>query len=67
MLVSAEVAGDRVRFIVADTGIGIAAEDLPRIFEEFVQIPGELQQARQGTGLGLPLAQDAGRAARAAR
>ena len=56
VLVSAEVAVDRVRFIVADTGIGIAAEDLPRIFEEFVQIPGELQQARQGTGLGLPLA-----------
>ncbi|MBE2315568.1 ATP-binding protein [Solirubrobacter sp. CPCC 204708] len=56
VLVSAEVLGPRVRFTVADTGIGIAADDLPRIFEEFVQIPGERQKARQGTGLGLPLA-----------
>ncbi len=56
VLVSAEVDERRVRFTVADTGIGIAPDDLPRIFEEFVQLPGELQQARQGTGLGLPLA-----------
>jgi signal transduction histidine kinase/CheY-like chemotaxis protein len=56
VLVTAEPGPERVRFTVADTGIGIAPEDLPRIFEEFVQIPGELQQPRQGTGLGLPLA-----------
>ena len=54
--VGAEVRGERVLFTVADTGIGIAEEHLPRIFEEFVQLPGELQRARQGTGLGLPLA-----------
>lgn len=58
VLVGAEVEGERVRFTVADTGIGIAADDLPRIFDEFVQIPGELQNARQGTGLGLPLARN---------
>ena len=56
VLISAEIEGEQVRFTVADTGIGIAPEDLPRIFDEFVQIPGELQQAGQGTGLGLPLA-----------
>jgi signal transduction histidine kinase/DNA-binding response OmpR family regulator len=44
-----------VIFRVADTGIGISAEDLERIFEEFVQIEGELQSQVKGTGLGLPL------------
>ena len=42
-------------FAVADTGIGVGAEDLPRIFEEFVQIEHPLQKAVKGTGLGLPL------------
>jgi signal transduction histidine kinase/DNA-binding response OmpR family regulator len=44
-----------VAFRVADTGIGIAPEDQERIFEEFVQIEGELQAGVKGTGLGLPL------------
>jgi signal transduction histidine kinase/CheY-like chemotaxis protein len=42
-------------FRVSDTGIGIAPEDQERIFEEFVQIEGELQAKVKGTGLGLPL------------
>ena len=54
VLVTAELDGSHVVFRVRDTGVGIAADDLARVFEEFVQIPGELQ--RQGTGLGLPLA-----------
>jgi signal transduction histidine kinase/CheY-like chemotaxis protein len=48
--------GDGVAFRVADTGIGIAPGDLARVFDEFVQIPGEHQRRRKGTGLGLPLA-----------
>ena len=38
---------------VADTGIGISQEDLPRIFEEFAQVgePGK----EEGTGLGLAI------------
>jgi signal transduction histidine kinase/DNA-binding response OmpR family regulator len=48
-------AQDWIIFRVADTGIGISAEDLERIFEEFVQIEGELQSQVKGTGLGLPL------------
>ena len=47
--------GDTVVFSVTDTGIGIAAEDLPRIFEEFGQIENPLQARSKGTGLGLPL------------
>jgi signal transduction histidine kinase/DNA-binding response OmpR family regulator len=55
--VSAELVdgGNRVLLRVADTGIGIAAADLDRVFEEFVQIPGPAQVGLKGTGLGLPL------------
>ena len=46
---------NRIEFAVADTGIGIAAEDQGRIFEEFTQIDSTLQRKVKGTGLGLPL------------
>jgi signal transduction histidine kinase/CheY-like chemotaxis protein len=44
-----------IRFLVADTGIGIAAESQQLIFEEFSQIENRLQHRVKGTGLGLPL------------
>jgi signal transduction histidine kinase/CheY-like chemotaxis protein len=47
--------GDTILFSVADTGIGIAAADRRRVFEEFGQIEGPLQAKVKGTGLGLPL------------
>jgi signal transduction histidine kinase/DNA-binding response OmpR family regulator len=46
---------DLVTFSVADTGIGIRAEDQARVFEEFIQINNPLQTRAKGTGLGLPL------------
>jgi signal transduction histidine kinase/CheY-like chemotaxis protein len=55
VVVRAVPDGEWVRLEVSDTGIGIAPDDLARIFEEFVQIPGELQREGHGTGLGLPL------------
>jgi signal transduction histidine kinase/DNA-binding response OmpR family regulator len=48
-------ANQEVLFAVSDTGIGIAAEDQPRIFEEFVQVDNPIQRRVKGTGLGLPL------------
>lgn len=51
-----ELATGRLQITVADTGIGIAEKDLPRIFEEFTQIDGDLQRTVKGTGLGLALA-----------
>jgi two-component system cell cycle sensor histidine kinase PleC len=40
---------------VRDSGVGIAAHDLERVFEPFVQADGNLDRANSGTGLGLPL------------
>jgi CheY-like chemotaxis protein len=45
----------RVFFRVRDTGIGIAAEDHARIFEEFGQLDTRMHRRVKGTGLGLPL------------
>ncbi len=54
--VSAAAAdGGSMRICVADTGIGIPAQDRERIFEEFTQVAGPLQSRVKGTGLGLPL------------
>ncbi len=53
--ITAAHTGERIRFAVADTGIGIAPEDQERIFEEFTQIENPIQRTQKGTGLGLPL------------
>jgi PAS domain S-box-containing protein len=54
-----EVRGDRqeklVHFTVWDTGIGIAKEDLQRLFQPFVQVDSSLAREAAGTGLGLAL------------
>jgi signal transduction histidine kinase len=44
-----------VIFRVRDTGIGIANNDLDRIFEEFSQVDSAVQRKVKGSGLGLPL------------
>ena len=54
--VSAQLYGDdRIRFAVRDTGIGIAAELLDTLFEDFTQVDSPLQKRFRGTGLGLSL------------
>jgi signal transduction histidine kinase/ActR/RegA family two-component response regulator len=47
--------GDTIRFAVQDSGIGIATQDIDRIFEEFGQLENRLQKGAKGIGLGLPL------------
>ncbi|HET8728818.1 MAG TPA: ATP-binding protein, partial [Alphaproteobacteria bacterium] len=57
---SVEVTIDRpangdLRIVVADTGIGIAQQDMGRVMEPFVQVENSMSRGRPGTGLGLPL------------
>jgi signal transduction histidine kinase len=48
-------AGDVVRVVVSDTGIGVRPEDHQRIFEAFEQVDSTHARAQTGTGLGLAL------------
>ena len=52
---TADPVADTVSLHVRDTGIGIAADDIDIIFQEFGQVAHRLQGRVKGTGLGLPL------------
>ena len=50
-----DINSPMIVFQVVDTGIGIAAKDLNRLFQPFVQIDSALNRQYEGTGLGLAL------------
>lgn len=56
--IRADVIGDQAFLSVADTGIGIDAESLGRIFDRFQQAESSSTRRRQGLGLGLALVKD---------
>ena len=45
----------QMRLSIADQGIGIAPENLERVFKEFEQIENPMTKKQSGTGLGLPI------------
>ena len=47
--------GDKIRFAVSDTGIGMSPEQLGKVFEEFTQADSSTSKNYGGTGLGLPI------------
>jgi signal transduction histidine kinase len=53
---------DDVAISVTDTGIGIAADQLERIFEPFVQVRRMVDPADHGFGLGLAISRQLARA-----
>ena len=55
VLISAQNRGDFIEVKVADTGVGIAKADLPRVFDKFFRIRTEYTRKVVGSGLGLPL------------
>ena len=54
--INARPTNGSVEISVTDTGIGIAQEDQPKIFEEFRQVGSDNAKKIEGTGLGLTLA-----------
>lgn len=61
ILVRGHLNGDTAEFSIADTGIGIADENLQRIFEPFWQVQQSATRRAGGTGLGLSVSRSLAR------
>ena len=55
LLITARRRGDRIRIDIVDSGIGIPAENLENIFEEFFQVGNPARDRTHGLGLGLAI------------
>ncbi|MDA7415924.1 ATP-binding protein [Xenophilus arseniciresistens] len=55
LLVSARPRGERLRIAVWDTGLGIAPEHMPHVFDEFYQVDNPQRDVARGLGIGLAI------------
>ncbi|SLN70289.1 sensor histidine kinase [Oceanibacterium hippocampi] len=55
VVVTSETVGEEYAVCVRDTGIGIAADQMERVFEPFGQVDSGFSRKEEGTGLGVPL------------
>lgn len=51
------IGNNSIKFIVADTGIGIPEDDFDNIFSRFYRVQNKINQTTSGSGIGLPIAQ----------
>jgi signal transduction histidine kinase len=58
VLVNVTPAGENVRIDVADTGLGIARNDLPHVFDRYYQASTKATAGEKGTGLGLAIVRE---------
>ncbi len=50
--------GRAAQLTVRDTGVGIPADELPRLFERFHRVQGQMSRSFEGSGIGLALVQE---------
>ncbi len=55
IVVTLRAVGDQAQLRIADTGVGIPASELPRLFERFHRIEGQRSRTHEGSGIGLAL------------
>jgi signal transduction histidine kinase len=55
-LLAKQTDNKALQIVVADTGVGIPAEDIARVLEPFVQLDNDVHESAHGAGLGLPIA-----------
>src|SRR5262249_25710049 len=55
---AAHQRGGELVLSIRDTGVGIASEDLPKLFHKFVQLEAAKTKRHAGTGLGLVIVKD---------
>ena len=53
--ITARRVEQEIQVAVADTGVGIAQQDVHRVFEDFGQVDGSTSRKYEGTGLGVPI------------
>ena len=58
IVVSLRTEGEAAELRVRDTGVGIPAEEMPRLFERFYRLPNMRSRTHEGSGIGLALVQE---------